>query len=283
MNFRAFILFFILAVSPVLMAQDGMIIPDEEEKTIITGRDTTGIPATQRILDMLKPGKPPKVTLQLSFNYNIGHFDLAANENTFFHRDDFINGNNFGTRYGFGVNLTGKIALHKEGNVRLNVTAGYNRFMSNFVISASPQGKVGYNVFSGALGIENNFSPNKKIKPYIGLDIITSFISGNATLTTDSTDFDVKIKNSVRFGASLNLGFEYSVNNNFGFNLGYKITHANIIGKQSKVSTTPGETYLNDEKLSAGAVPIPFAGWKNFVYSSFYMGVNLYFKMKNVK
>lgn len=264
-----------ILLSPQLHAQD--------EDAAVKKIDTTGIPATNRIHEMIKPGKPPRVTLQLSFNYNIGHFELAANENTFFHRDDFINGSNFGTRYGFGAALTGKIALHKQGNVRLNVTAGYNRFMSNFVISASPLGKVSYNTFSAALGIENNFNPNKKVKPYIGFDIVTSIINGSATLATDSTDIDIKIKTAVRFGLSLNFGFEYSVNNNFGFNLGYKITHANIIGKQSKASTIVTETYLNDEKLKAGAEPIPFAGWKNFVYSTFYAGVNIYFKMINVK
>lgn len=273
---RIYILILILVNTSLLFSQS--------DDGTITKKDTSYISiANQKVMDMVKPGKPPKVTLQLSFDYNIGHFDLAANENTFFRKDDFVNGSNFGTRYGYGASLTGKIALHKEGNVRLNVTGAYNRFQSNFVISASPQGKVAYNVFSGALGIENNFSPNKKIKPYVGVDLVASFISGNATLTTDSTDFSLKIKNSVRFGVSLNLGFEYSVNNNFGFNLGYKITHANIIGKQSKASTNLSETYLNDEKLPSGSDPIPYAGWKQFVYSSFYAGVNIYFKMKNVK
>jgi hypothetical protein len=268
----------------MLMLVNSAFLFSQNETGVVTKKDTSYISiANQRVQDMVKPGKPPKVTLQLSFNYNIGHFDLAANENTYFRKADLVNGSNFGTRYGYGASLTGKIALHKKGNVRLNITGGYNRFQSNFVISASPEGKVSYNVFSGALGIENNFSPNKKVKPYVGVDLIASFISGNGTLTTDSTDFALKIKNSIRFGVSLNLGFEYSVNNNFGFNLGYKITHANIVGKQSKVSTNPSETYINDEKLPAGAEPIPFAGWKQFVYSSFYAGVNIYFKMKNVK
>jgi outer membrane protein W len=256
----------------------------QDESGVVTKKDTsyTSI-ANQRVINMVKPGKPPKVTLQLSFNYNIGHFDLAANENTYFRKSDFVNGSNFGTRYGYGASLTGKFALHKAGNVRLNVTAAYNRFQSNFVISESPEGKVSYNVLSGALGIENNFSPDKKIKPYVGLDIITSLISGDATLATDSIDFSLKIKNSVRFGVSFNLGFEYAFNNNVGFNIGYKITHANIIGKQSKASTNPAETYLNDEKLPSGSEPITYAGWKQFVYSSFYLGVNIYFKMKNKK
>lgn len=238
--------------------------------------------ATTQILNMLKQGKSPRVTLQLSFNYNIGHLDLAANENTYFRAADFIGGSNFGTRYGYGASLTGKIALHKAGNVRLNITAGYNRFMSNFVISESPEGKVSYNVFQGSLGIENNFTPQKKFKPYIGLDFTASMIGGNAVIKTDSTDFSLKIKNAVRFGVSFNLGFEYAFNNKVGFNFGYKLTHANIIGKESKVSTVAGETYLNDNKVTTGE-SIPFAGWKQFLYSSFYTGVNFYFGMKNKK
>ena len=249
----------------------------------VTSKDTAyNSIATTKILNMLKPVKAPKVTLQLSFNYNIGHLDLAANENTTFHKEDFIGGSNFGTRYGYGASLTGKIALHKEGNIRLNVTAGYNRFLSNFVISESPEGKVSYNVFSGGIGIENSFTPAKKFKPYIGFEIVASMIGGKAFLTTDTTDFDLKIKNSLRFGLTFNMGFEYAFNNKVGVNLGYKITHANIVGKESKISTVLNETYLNDNKVTTGE-SIPYAGWKQFMYSSFYAGVNFYFGMKNKK
>ncbi len=255
----------------------------QDDKKTITSKDTSyNSIATSKIINMLKRGKAPVVTLQLSFTYNIGHLDLAANENTSFRKDDFVSGANFGTRYGYGALLIGKIALHKVGNVRLNVTAGYNRFLSNFIISESPEGKVNYNVFSGGLGIENNFTPQKKFKPYVGFDIVASIIGGNAILSTDSTDFELKIKNSVRFGVSFNLGFEYAFNNKVGVNLGYKLTHANIIGKESKVSTSLSETYLNDNKITSGEV-IPYAGWKQFLYSSFYAGFNFYFGLKNKK
>lgn len=255
----------------------------QDETGKVTSKDTAyNSIATTKILNMLKPGKAPRVTLQLSFNYNIGHLDLAANENTSFNKNDFVAGSNFGTRYGYGATLTGKIALHKQGNVRLNVTAGYNRFMSNFVISESPEGKVSYNVFSGGLGIENNFTPAKKFKPYVGFELVASMIGGNAVLSTDSTDFELKIKNSVRFGLTFNMGFEYAINNKVGLNLGYKITHANIVGKQSKVPTSLSETTLNDDKVTTGEV-VPYGGWKQFLYSSFYAGINFYFGMKNKK
>jgi len=231
---------------------------------------------------MLKPGKAPRVSLQLSFNYNIGHLDLAGNENTVFRKDEFTSGGNFGTRYGYGISLTGKIALHKDGNVRLNVTTAFNRMQSNFVISESPEGKVHYNVLQGGIGIENNFTPAKKFKPYVGFELLTSMISGEALLTTDTTDFTVKIKNSVRFGLIINFGFEYAFNDKVGMNLGYRITHANLIGKDAKASTDPSETTLNDDKVPVNVI-VPYGGWKQFMYSTFYAGINFYFGMKNKK
>lgn len=254
-----------------------------EDSTTYTPADTSyNYIATNKIINMLKEGKPPKVTIQLSFNYDIGHLDLAANENTSFSKADFEGGANFGTRYGYGAALTGKVSLHKQGKIRLNITAGYNRFMSNFIISESPEGKVTYNVFSGSLGIENSFTPQKKFKPYIGLDIVASAISGDAILATDTADFNLKIKSAWRFGVSFNLGFEYAFNDNVGFHLGYKLTHANLIGKESKVSSSINETYLNDDKVT-GSESIPYAGWKQFLYSTFYTGIDIYFGMKNKK
>jgi opacity protein-like surface antigen len=232
------------------------------------------------ILNMLVPGKAPRVTFQLSGYYNVGLLDLAANDNTVFRKSDFENGRNFGTRYGFGVSLTGKIALHKEGNVRLTITPSYQRFLSNFVISESPDGNVAYNVFSGALGIENNFTPTKRFKPYMGFDVIGSWISGNANFKTDSTDFHLDIKSSFRLGFGLNLGFEYAFNNKVGLNLGMKLTHANALLRNSKSSSNPNETYLNDKDVTP---TIPYAGWKQFFYASLYGGINFYIGMKNKK
>lgn len=239
--------------------------------------------ASHSVINMLKSGKSPVLTLQLSFNYNIGHMDLAANDNTYFRASDFIGGRNFGTRYGYGANLTGKISLHKEGNIRLNISAAYNRFQSNFIISASPEGRVAYNVISGAIGFENNFTPDRRFKPFASIDFAVNLIYGDARLTTDSTDFNLNIKNSLRFGASFNFGFEYAFSNTVGFHLGYKITHANILGKESKASSDAGETYLNDDKIPSGSESFQYAGWKQFVYSSFYTGINIYFNMKNRK
>ncbi len=236
--------------------------------------------APPSVQKLLVRGKAPFLTLQISGYYNMGLMDLAANDNTNFSKTDFVNGRNFGTRYGYGGSITGKLALQKAGYLRLTAAALYNSFQSNFVISKSPQGKVAYNVFSGAIGLENNFTPDRKFKYYIGFEIISSFISGDAVLATDSTDFNLKIKSSFRLGAAANFGFEYAFSNSFGINMGIKFTHANLLLKDSKESADPNETYLNDDNVN---IDIPYAGWKQFFFTSFYSGFNFYFGMKNKK
>lgn len=239
--------------------------------------------APQSVINMIKPGKSPTVTIQASFNYNIGHLGLADNENTYFRKDDFEAGKSFGTRYGFGFSITGKFTLHQEGNMRVNVGAAYNKLLSNFVIEESPEGKVHYNTYSALVGIENNFSPDKKIKPYIGLDIVTSKIIGEALFKTDSTDFILNIRSATRFGVSINMGVEYAFSDHVGINLGYRITHANIIGRENKEAEFTSETYLNDAELPAGSDPIMYAGSKVYMFSTIYAGFNIYIGMKNKK
>ncbi len=237
--------------------------------------------APSSVKKLLAKGKAPFLTLQISGYYNTGLMDLAANDNTSFSKQDFIDGRNFGTRYGYGVSITGKISLQKTGYLRLTVSALYNRFQSNFVISKSPEGKAAYNVFSGAIGLENNFTPAKRFKYYIGFEVVASLIYGSATLSTDSTDFDLTIKSAFRLGAAANFGFEYAFTNSFGVNLGLKFTHSNLLLKESKESANTSETYLNDDKFTTGK--IPYAGWKQFFFTSFYTGFNFYFGMKNKK
>lgn len=236
--------------------------------------------ASERIRQLLLPGKAPRFTIQFSALYDNGLMDLAANDNTRFSKIDFVNGSNFGTRYGYGFMLAGKLALNKKGNARFITAFYFNRLQSNFVISESPEGKVGYNAFSGAIGIENSFTPDRKFKPYIGAEIMATLINGKATLATDSTDFNLSIKNAFRLGFNLTFGFEYAFNNNVGFNLGVKFSHLNVLLKDSKESGDPSNINLNDKYVEPR---VNYAGWKQFFFSSFYTGVNIYFGMKNKK
>lgn len=242
-----------------------------QESPSDTSYNTT---ATPKILNMLKPGKAPFLTIQMNLAYNSGLFDLAANDNTAFSKSDFIGGRNFGTRHGIGGQLIAKLRLHKEGNARLLVVGGFNFFSSSLIISETSEGLVRYNVFSGGLGLENNFSPQKKFKPYISFEILANFISGKADLKSDTGTTKLTIKNAIRIGGAVGVGFEYALDNSYGINLGIKLTHANVLLRESKESANANEIYLNDDKITT---PIPYAGWKQFVYMSFHTGFNFYF------
>jgi hypothetical protein len=242
-------------------------------------RDTSYISiAPPHIRQMVIKGHSPSFTIQLTGNYNIGLFDLAANDNTRFWKEDYINGRNFGTRYGYGFSLTGKIPLHKDGYIRLNAGGSFNRFLSNFVIGEDPEGKVHYNVFSVILGIENSFTPDKRTKPYVGIELLGNFFSGEAQIRNNGSYDILKIKNSFRIGAALNLGIEYAINNAVGFNIGTRFAHFNLLLKKSTNPVNVIEIPFNDEAVTP---KVPYSGWKQFAFLSFRGGINFYFGMKN--
>jgi hypothetical protein len=242
--------------------------------------------ATPVIYNLIKPGKAPVVTIQLSGYYNIGLMGLSGEDNTYFNLSDFRHGRNFGTRHGFGFSLTGKLALHKAGYIRLIAGFLFNRFQSNFIAS-SPDGKISYSVFSPMIGLEDCFTPDRPFKPYVSLEILPSIINGHANFDTTNiltpnvpVNVDLKIRNSFRLGFAVNMGFEYAFGDYVGVNLGVKLTNANVIGKEAKVSTDTKEIYLNDDYVYP---VIPYSGWKQFFFTTFYTGLNFYFGMKNKK
>jgi hypothetical protein len=226
----------------------------------------------------------PRLTLQLIGGFNLGMAELSSNYSNVFDANQFIEGQNFGVKNGLGVMLTGKIALHRQGNVRLNISAGYNRFVSNLFSKDSPFGDVGYNVLTFGIGLENCFAPTLKLKPYIAGELQANLISGKANINdvNNNTARNVKIKNSLRIGYMFNSGLEYMLNNQVGLNLGLKVTNANQILKKSAKTDNPDEVPLRDEKVNAPDYPIEFGGFKNFTFTTFYVGVNLYFGIKDI-
>jgi hypothetical protein len=219
----------------------------------------------------------PKLTVEFSGFYNYGIFELSANDNGDFAADEYLNGQNFGVRQGIGGSFVLKIPLHEKGNIRLNISGLYSCFSSKFnkiANTLSEEGYVKYNVFSGGIGIENNFTPSHKIKTLAGINILGSVISGNAYLPSTENTINAKIKPAFRLGISVFSGLEYLLNNNLGLNFGLRFTHANIWLKNSQASDNPNEIYLNDNRVSPR---IPYSGWKQFSYGSFYGGVSIYF------
>lgn len=221
----------------------------------------------------------PVLTIEVNGNYDFGLFELSANDNGDFSSNEFIGGENFGVRHGFGLMTSVKFNLQESGHFRLCISGGYSRFSSRFnklFTVQSEESFADYNVYSLGVGVENSFTPSYKFKPVVGISLIGSIIDGNAQLADPSITglLSVDIKPAFRLGLSAYSGLEYMVNNKYGLNCGIRIVHANLWLKDTKVSDNPGEIYLNDKRV----VPrIPFSGFRQFAWGELYAGVNIYF------
>lgn len=246
-------------------------------------KDTTQYKSTgAKLKNFYKIQTAPKFTLQVSGGLNLGLAELSSNYQNVFDSSQFSKGLNFGVKNGFGAMIIGKIPLHKKGNIRLNISAGYNNFKSDFLADESPYGFVKFNVLSFGVGVENSFNPTFRLKPFIAGEVQANLISGKANIispTTGSTR-NVTIENSFRLGYMIYGGFEYMFSNQVGVNFAVKLTNANQLLKKSKESSDPNTVPLRDQKIDETV--IEFAGFKNFIYTSFVIGMNFYFGVKDI-
>lgn len=248
-------------------------------------KDTTQYKSTGiKLKNFYKIQTAPKFTLQLSGGLNLGLAELSSNYQNNFDSAQFSSGLNFGVKNGFGVMLVGKIPLHTKGNVRLLVSAGYNKFKSTFLSSTSPFGDVGYNVLTFGAGIENSFNPTFRLKPYLALELTGNIISGTANINSSAanTTRQVKFKNTFRIGYKIYGGIEYMFSNQVGINAGLMLTNSNQLLKSSKDSDNPDEVPIRDQKIDDRFEQLEFAGFKNFIYTSFIAGFNFYFGVKDI-
>lgn len=221
----------------------------------------------------------PSITIEINGHYDFGIFELSADDNGDFSSSQFVNGQNFGVRHGFGGFAALKLNLQEEGHFRLCINSSYNRFSSgvNKLLTGDNEGEyANYNIYSLGIGLENNFTPSYKFKPLVGVGILASVIDGNARVYDDNllTYKNLDIIPAFRLGVMIYSGFEYLLNNKYGFNCGIRIVHANLWLKNTKVSDNPNEIYLNDQR----AVPRPlYSGFRQFVWGELYLGLNYYF------
>jgi hypothetical protein len=271
MKISTCILFIFLFISPQSIFSQG-----EPSSSPGSSQKVTPKPQQPKYVKMILRSAPT-FTLQLSGSYNQGIYELSGNDNGDFNSMEFINGKNFGVRHGYGGNITAKIPLHKKGNIRLNITAMYNKFSSklNKIATGTQEpGFANYNVISGSIGLENNFTPSYRFKTLVGASFMASVISGNARVIENYVEKNLSIKPAFRLGASLFTGFEYLLNDRLGFNLGYQYVQANVWLKNSKESSDKNSIYLNDKRVNP---KLPYSGWKQFAFGSFYGGINIYF------
>ncbi|HEY3249986.1 MAG TPA: hypothetical protein VGK25_02600, partial [Ignavibacteria bacterium] len=174
-------------------------------------KDTTYKSTGAKLKGAYKIRSAPSFTLQLDVSGNLGMAELSSNYSNNFDATQFTNGENFGVKSGFGIMVIGKVPLWKKSNMRLNVSSGFNRFQSDLLTSKSPFGRVSYNVMSLGVGIENSFSPELKIKPFLAGEIQANFISGKASIVDQSTSTtrNITIKNSFRIGYMVYSGLEF--------------------------------------------------------------------------
>ena len=221
----------------------------------------------------------PSITIELNGHYDFGIFELSADDNGDFSSSQFVNGQNFGVRHGFGAYGALKLNLQEEGHFRLCFNTSYNRFSSgvNKLLTGDNEGEyANYNIYSLGVGLENNFTPSYKFKPLVGISILASVIDGDARVYDENLLLyrNLQIIPAFRLGVTVYSGFEYLLNNKYGFNCGIKIVHANLWLKDTKVSDNPNEIYLNDQRT----VPRPlYSGFRQFVWGELYLGVNYYF------
>lgn len=235
-----------------------------------------------RTIKIVKVKTVPKFLLQISGSYNSGAMELTGH-NGGFTKDDYVNGRNYGARNGYGVNIIGKLPLDKKGHFWLDFVTGYTRFQSNLVASNTDDGSVSYNVFSGGIGMDYNFTATDKVKYFVGVNTLASIISGHASIPYDITVYDpirfqeVEINPAFRLGYQVFAGLEYAFEKNVGFNMGFKFTHANLMLKKSVQPDTDFEQELNDDSTDP---PVLYAGWKQFAFGSLFAGVSFYFGVK---
>ncbi len=274
---KILILVFVLFSCVYIKAQD---------TTITIKVDTVKIQKTKTIT-IVKVRTLPKFILHFNAGYNTGAMELSSH-NGGFSREDFILGKSYSARNGYGFNLIGKLPLSKKGNFWLDIITGFDRFQSDIFAKNTEEGKVYYNSFNGGVGIEYNFTPTHKVKYLFGVNPLVSLISGKAEIINpDNNRVDIKIKNSLRIGYQAFIGFEYAFEKNFGVNLGFRFTHANLLLKkteqpiQDENAVPPTSTVgLNDD---AASEPVEFAGWKQFAYFTGSFGFSYFFGVKEVK
>lgn len=223
----------------------------------------------------------PAFTLQFNFNYNQAILELAGTYNDDFRSVDYIKGQTFGADKGFGANITTKINLSRKGNLRLLISASYNRIMTYMFGKGglADVGETKFNTYTGGIGFEHNFTPNYNFKLYAGGELLASMINGNAFLWVKNTEthpeysYNMDIKNSFRLGLSICGGTEYLLTKDFGLNLGFKFTLANLFLKQTEAVNDSGSTILLDGKPD---VPGNYLGRKNYGFFTISAGICFY-------
>ncbi len=232
-----------------------------------------------------KISKPPKYTLTFSLSYNYALSKAYGNLRDCTVLYDSLTGGNlfagqsYGMLQGGSVMANGKMAVDKRRRIKLTLNLGYSLFYNTAFDNIY---KNQWHLFSGAFGIEYNFAPKAKYRPYIGYELMYTLMLGSwqygiTQPNGDVTEIFMKFKPAHRFGMAFNSGVEYMVNKKLGVSFGGRIVWVNVAPKQSLESTEPYKVYINDG-ASVNGIGTGFR--KQIVYFQFVGGLSLFLHRK---
>lgn len=159
-----------------------------------------------------------------------------------------------GSKYGLstGFNL-GVLLKTNTGPFMLRGSANYSSLKNSG--SAEPgDGFIEHksNIFTLSAGPEFYLTSDPApLKPYLGADVLLSFISGRSTFS--SVDFvpdgTFDMQSATRIGLGLGAGFEYSIGSGNILDVSIRYNFVNLIGKEFN-DGTPSENRRLDSYLS---------------------------------
>ncbi len=210
-----------------------------------------------------------KFSFALFGGYSVPASDLKGNI------EDF--NTNYHMKNGFNAGGAVKYNLDRKGCFQTAVSLVYNGFSNSADQSSGGvtiTSKVNINILSLDIGGQYNFMPNKKINPYINLDLTNNFISGNSTtlgsIFSSSADLKSTWRGGLQFGAGVDLAFSDKVGVLFGVN--YNL--ANLIGKSyDSLSTDPLVYTLDDKEYTFAGTSVPT---KSISYIQIYTGISIF-------
>jgi len=173
---------------------------------------------------------------------------------------------------GMNIQIAGKLAIGKKGNLRAVFGAGYNTFYSNGVTTAgefTPR----VNIAAFSLGGEYAFSRLKKISTFIGLDFTANIFTGSFDLPGNP---HTQLKSETRFGIQPGGGVNFMFGESVGAVLGLKYHIVNLIGanSHSQSEIAANEVQLGDKAhtLANGTT----SSNKSISYLQVYLGAAFY-------
>ncbi len=147
---------------------------------------------------------------------------------------DFYAGTKYGMRSGMHYGLLGKVLLGPlNGRVSLSYTSLDNNGIANPNQTNSTV-SITQNVFMFTLGTEFGFGvPGSPVKPFAGVDVLFSSISGNYNFqgTSEVSSGEKSIKSASRTGLGFAAGAEISFGKQFTLDLSLRYNLHNLFGK----------------------------------------------------